>query len=76
MTVANPRGLELLVLSGDMQVERERLEAQSWLRLPAGGELVAEIGKDGAGVWIKDGPLLHPDVLVIPSAPLEVHYMP
>ena len=62
----NPRGLEMMVLSGSLRVGGEELTAQSWLRLPAGLALVAEA--EGAGVWLKDAPLQHADVLPLPGA--------
>lgn len=64
--VPNPRGLELLVLSGRVDVAGDRLEAHSWHRLPAGQPLSATCGPDGARVWIKDAPLEHADVLAMP----------
>jgi anti-sigma factor ChrR (cupin superfamily) len=67
VTVENVRGLEFLVLSGELNVRGERLEAQGWGRLPEGEELTATSGLQGARVWIKDAPLLHPDALQMPS---------
>ena len=65
--VENGRGLELFVLSGGLQIGDEPLEPQSWIRLPAGTHLDAEIGPTGARVWLKDAPLLHPEVLRMPE---------
>jgi quercetin dioxygenase-like cupin family protein len=65
--IANPRGLEFLVLSGGLTIGGETLERQSWGRLPAGTDLAATVGPDGARIWLKDAPLLHPDVLKIPE---------
>lgn len=65
-TVANARGLEFLLLSGTMTMGRERLEPQSWGRLPAGNDLVAVTGPGPVRIWLKDAPLQHPDVLRIP----------
>jgi quercetin dioxygenase-like cupin family protein len=60
--IPNPTGLEFLVLKGDMTAGGERLDSWSWGRLPAGLDLHAETGAQGAEVWMKLGPLLHPDV--------------
>ncbi|MDX8502622.1 cupin domain-containing protein [Mesorhizobium sp. VK4C] len=65
--VDNNRGLEFLVLSGELTVEGEKLEPQSWSRLPAGKPLEATTGPKGAQIWIKDGPLQHADVLPMPA---------
>lgn len=63
VTVDNKRGLELLVLSGNLSFDDEFLEPLSWGRLPAGTPLRANVGPQGARIWIKDAPLLHPGVL-------------
>ena len=68
MRIENARGLELLVLSGGLRIGADQFEPQSWLRLPAGESLDAEIGSGGARVWLKDAPLMHPDVIPIPDA--------
>ncbi|TWB21851.1 ChrR-like protein with cupin domain [Nitrospirillum amazonense] len=60
--VANPQGLELLVVAGGFIEKGEAFHPQSWLRLPAGRDLVVHTGGQGARVWLKAGPLLHPDV--------------
>jgi hypothetical protein len=60
-------GLELLVLSGQLIIDGESLEPQSWGRLPAGIGLTATVGPEGATIWLKDAPLLHPDLLEIPA---------
>jgi len=67
VTVENVRGLEFLVLSGELTVRGEKLEAQGWGRLPAGMELNAMAGPRGAKVWIKDAPLLHSDACRMPT---------
>lgn len=67
VTVANRRGLEFLVLSGGLTIGGETLEPQSWGRLPAGTDLTATTGPEGARIWLKDAPLMHPDVLPIPE---------
>ncbi|KAB2674085.1 MULTISPECIES: cupin domain-containing protein [Hyphomicrobiales] len=61
--VANPQGLELLVLSGTFTANGMTLNAQSWGRLPANVDLSALAGSEGACVWIKEAPLLHDAVL-------------
>jgi hypothetical protein len=66
VTVENTRGLEMLVLAGSLSIGAETLLSQSWIRLPAGQALHAVCGPDGAKVWLKDAPLLHPDVPRLP----------
>lgn len=68
VTVENGRGLELLVLAGELRIGDEDLEPQSWCRLPPGTDLVAEVGPTDVRVWMKEAPLLHPDVLRMPGA--------
>src|SRR5262249_40581577 len=65
---ANARGLEFFVLSGGMKIGSEVLEPQSWGRLPAGVELNATVGPEGARIWMKEAPLLHPDVCQLPGS--------
>ncbi|HEX5326492.1 MAG TPA: cupin domain-containing protein [Acetobacteraceae bacterium] len=60
--VDNRRGLEFLVLAGELRIGDEQLDSQSWGRLPAGTHLDAGVGPRGARIWIKGAPLLHPDV--------------
>jgi len=60
--LANPEGLELLVLDGAFAYGPEALGAWSWLRLPAGEPLRARLGHQCARVWFKFAPLLHGDV--------------
>lgn len=67
VTVENVRGLEFLVLSGELLVGGEKLAAQGWGRLPAGMDLIGTAGQEGARIWIKDAPLLHPNVLQMPA---------
>ncbi len=68
VTVPNRRGLEFLVLSGSLTVGGQTtLPPQGWGRLPAGHDLTATAGAEGAEVWIKDAPLQHPDVLAMPA---------
>jgi hypothetical protein len=66
VTVENVRGLEFLVLSGELTAGGEKLEPQGWGRLPAGIELNAMAGPQGARIWIKEAPLIHPDVCQLP----------
>ena len=51
-------GSEILALDGDFTVEVERFTAESWLRLPPGSTLRANVGRAGCKVWIKSGHLL------------------
>lgn len=67
ITVANTRGLEIFVLFGELTIGEEMLESQSWGRLPAGTDLTVTVGSKGARIWLKDAPLLHPDVLRMPE---------
>jgi anti-sigma factor ChrR (cupin superfamily) len=67
VTVTNTRGLELFVVSGEITIGSEALEPQSWARLPAGIELIARVGPQGASIWMKEAPLLHPDVCQLPG---------
>jgi quercetin dioxygenase-like cupin family protein len=66
--VANARGLEFFVVSGSVKIGSEVLEAQGWGRLPAGAELNATVGPQGARIWMKAAPLLHPDVCRLPGS--------
>ena len=67
ITIENRRGLEGLVLDGDLTIGDRNLTAQGWIRLPPGDALRAVAGPRGAKLWVKDAPLMHPDVLQIPS---------
>jgi hypothetical protein len=60
--IANPRGLELLVLNGEFSDGVEKLDRLSWLRLPPGTHLKARTGPGGACVWIKAGALLQENI--------------
>ncbi|MGJ4943131.1 cupin domain-containing protein [Bradyrhizobium sp. HKCCYLS1011] len=64
--INNVRGLEALVLAGSLSIGDQMLTSQSWIRLPAGNALRAVAGSDGAKFWLKDAPLLHPDVCRLP----------
>jgi hypothetical protein len=63
VSLANPDGLELLVLSGSFSDGTEEMERWTWLRLPAGLDLAATVGPEGARVWMKSGPLLQDNVV-------------
>jgi len=63
IALANPHGLELLVLGGSFEDGGDVLERWSWLRLPAGESLRAKVGEAGARVWWKSAPLLHAHVI-------------
>jgi quercetin dioxygenase-like cupin family protein len=65
--ITNPRGLEVLVVAGRLEIGEVSLGPQGWGRLPAGLDLVAVAGPQGARVWIKDAPLQHADILTIPA---------
>lgn len=60
--LANPAGLELLVLTGGFADGNDTLDRWSWFRLPAGVPLRARVGPEGAHVWHKSAPLLHAGV--------------
>jgi quercetin dioxygenase-like cupin family protein len=64
--IENARGLEMLVLAGGLSIGDQMLTSQSWVRLPAGEALHAVSGPEGAKVWVKDAPLLHPGVCRLP----------
>ncbi|RFB94758.1 cupin [Rhizobium leguminosarum bv. trifolii] len=66
--LANPRGLELLVIDGSLTQAGDTLERWSWLRLPAGQSFRASIGARGARVWYKSAPLIHDDVCAFDRA--------
>jgi anti-sigma factor ChrR (cupin superfamily) len=56
--LSNPRGLEVLVLSGSFSDEQEGFERLSWLRLPAGKDFRAQVDRNGARIWFKSARLL------------------
>lgn len=60
--IANPLGLELLVLDGAFSDGKENFPRLSWLRLPPGMHLKARTGARGARVWSKAGPLLQHNI--------------
>lgn len=67
VTVANQRGLEFLVIGGSLTTGGVALAVQGWGRLPAGLNLTATAGGQGARLWIKDAPLQHADILKMPA---------
>jgi anti-sigma factor ChrR (cupin superfamily) len=60
--IANPKGLELLVLNGEFSDGTETFHRLSWLRLPPGTHLKARTGPGGARVWSKAGALLQDNI--------------
>ena len=65
--IENPAGLEFLVLCGSMVLDEGVLEPECWGRLPKGNDLKAAAGRSGLRLWLKLGPLQHPDVVPMPS---------
>ena len=57
ISLSLPGGGEFLVLDGGFSDSGEHFAAQSWLRLPCGGELRATASPEGCTVWIKTGHL-------------------
>ena len=47
------KGLEVFVISGGFSESGEQFETESWLRLPVGADFDAQVGNQGARVWIK-----------------------
>jgi anti-sigma factor ChrR (cupin superfamily) len=60
--IANPKGLELLVMDGSFTDGTELLEKHTWLRLPPGRHLKARTGDRGARIWLKTGALLQDNI--------------
>lgn len=60
------RGMELLVLDGELNDNGDRLDRLSWLRLPCGSTLSARAGNQGAKIWVKSG---HLHSIRTPKAP-------
>ena len=60
------RGMELLVLDGELNDNGDRLCRLSWLRLPCGGTLSAQAGNEGAKIWVKSR---HLHAIRTPKAP-------
>lgn len=65
LTSQDAGGIELLVIAGSATESGDRLEKNSWLRLPEGETLSLTAGPEGAKVWMKSGHLAH-------AAPPEV----
>lgn len=57
ISLAAPRGLEVLVLEGGFEESGDAFEVQSWLRLPPGSTLHAQAGNRGCRIWLKSGHL-------------------
>ncbi|HGM5581482.1 TPA: cupin domain-containing protein [Pseudomonas putida] len=53
----NRRGLEVLVLDGNLEGDDFVLRPWSWMRLPSGMALQARAGTEGARIWVKDASL-------------------
>lgn len=66
LELVNPRGLEILVLSGSVTLAGTVLTAQGWGRFPPGMDLTAEVGQE-AEVWIKDAAPQPADLLPMPK---------
>ena len=66
--IANPDGLELLVVDGSFHDGTEDFTRLSWLRLPPGLHLKARTGASGARVWSKAGKLLQDNVCAFADA--------
>jgi quercetin dioxygenase-like cupin family protein len=64
VVLANPHGLELLVLDGSFVNDGETFARHSWLRLPARTDLRLHTGPAGAKAWLKAGRLLQENVCV------------
>jgi quercetin dioxygenase-like cupin family protein len=63
-----PEGGEFLLLKGSFREGAEAFSPQSWLRLPRNSRLVADVGTQGAKVWVKLGHLGHQASLKLPGA--------
>lgn len=62
-------GAEVFVLKGTVHDSDggEVLREQSWMRVPPGATVNAAAGSSGARVWVKEGHLLSPRGLILPS---------
>jgi quercetin dioxygenase-like cupin family protein len=63
-----PHGGEFLLLDGRFVESGETFVPRSWLRLPCGSRLQADVGPDGARLWAKLGHLTHLTQLALPGA--------
>ncbi|MBW4707386.1 cupin domain-containing protein [Roseobacter sp. YSTF-M11] len=59
LSIAEPGGIELLVIDGTLSEGGDEMRKGSWLRLPDGQNLAATAGADGAKIWIKTGHVAH-----------------
>jgi hypothetical protein len=50
-------GVEVLILSGTINESGDDLRKGSWLRSPAGSQITAKAGPEGAKIWVKSGHL-------------------
>jgi hypothetical protein len=57
VSLSDPGGLELLLLTGSFDLDTEQFVTQSWMRLPNGDRATIKVGDEGATVWIKSGHL-------------------
>ena len=55
--IAAPQGLEIFVLEGEFSESKDLLKEHSWLRIPVGSKLKAQVGSKGAKVWVKQNHL-------------------
>lgn len=62
-----PNGGEFLLLGGGFIENGESFARRSWLRLPCGSRLQADVGPDGARLWAKLGHLTHLAQLRLPG---------
>ena len=64
LTINADNGVEILVLEGEFTESGDTLVKHSWLRLPIGSTLNAQVGSHGAKVWIKQNHLPHVDAQI------------
>lgn len=57
LALDTPGGIELLVLSGEIEEGGDTLRKGAWLRIPDGQTLSARSGENGATLWTKTGHL-------------------
>ena len=57
LSVADPGGIEILMIAGEAQAGEDQLQKGAWLRLPEDEPLTAQAGEDGAKIWMKTGHL-------------------
>lgn len=56
-----PKGIEILVLDGDLTVGNQHMQKHSWLRSPVGSTISVNVGSQGAKVWLKKNHLYRVD---------------